>query len=107
MTSAEITEIILALIGLLGTIITIVFVPYVKKKTTAEERKLVYLIVSEAVYAAEQIYKGMSNKSVEKYDYVTKHLKTEFNLKLSEKELKVLIEAAVAELRLAEGKLNA
>ena len=53
---------------------------------------------TEAVKAAEQIFNA-SGLGIDKYDFVVKYIKAEFNLKLTEKELKVLIEAAVQELK--------
>lgn len=98
MTSDQIVQIILALIGLAGTLITVFLVPLIKSKTTTEQREFTALVVTEAVKAAEQIFNA-SGLGIDKYDFVVKYIKTEFNLKLTEKELKVLIEAAVQELK--------
>lgn len=98
MTSDQIVQIILALIGLAGTLITVFLVPLIKSKTTTEQREFAALVVAEAVKAAEQIFNA-SGMGIDKYDFVVKYIKAEFNLKLTEKELKVLIEAAVQELK--------
>lgn len=98
MTNDQIVQIILALIGLAGTLITVFLVPLIKSKTTTEQREFAALVVTEAVKAAEQIFNA-SGLGIDKYDFVVKYVKAEFNLKLTEKELKVLIEAAVQELK--------
>lgn len=98
MTSSDITQIILTLIGLAGALISAFLVPYIKVKTTKEQRDFAKKVVKEAVRAAEQIF-DLGGQGIEKYDFVAKYIKAEFNLKLSEKELKVLIEAAVNEVK--------
>lgn len=98
MTNSDITQIILALIGLVGALISAFLVPYIKAKTTKEQRDFAEKVIKEAVRAAEQIF-DLGGQGIEKYDFVVKYIKAEFNLKLSEKELKVLIEAAVNEIK--------
>lgn len=98
MTNDQIVQIILALISLVGTLIGVFLVPLLRSKTTREQREFAALVVREAVKAAEQIF-NLSGQGIEKYDFVVKYIKSEFDLKLTEKELKVLIEAAVRELK--------
>ena len=50
-------KIILAVISLLGTIVTVVLVPYIKSKTTEKQRDNIYTLISIAVSAAEQVLK--------------------------------------------------
>lgn len=102
MTSEQITQIILALIGLVGTIIGGVLIPYIRTKTTKTQRENVYAIIKLAVQAAEQIF-NKGGQGIEKYDYVVKYIKN-MGVKISEKDLKVLIESAVKELQLAQNE---
>ena len=103
MTSEQITQIILAAFGLVGTLIGTLLVPYIRSKTTAEQRKNVYTIIKFAVQAAEQIF-NKGGQGVEKYDYVVKYVKS-LGIKIEEKDLKILIESAVKELNLMQPEL--
>ena len=98
------TNIILALIGLLGTIITYVAVPYFKAKTTKEQRDGMYFWVKTAVAAAEMIY-NEKGKGLLKKEYVVAFL-VERGINININELEVLIEAAVKELNLTKETLN-
>lgn len=97
MTPEQITQIILAVISIIGTLIGAFLVPLIRTKTTKEQREFAEKVVREAVRAAEQIF-NLQGQGIEKYDFVIKYIKAEFKLSLSEKEIKVLIEAAVNEL---------
>ncbi|MDU5080211.1 phage holin, LLH family [uncultured Tissierella sp.] len=95
-------KIILGLIGLLGTIVTYVLVPYLKSKTTKEQRENIYFLVSLAVQAAEQIYikPGQGEK---KKEYVINYLNSR-GIKLTVEDLNIFIEAAVKELNIIQDK---
>jgi len=69
----DITQIIVALIGLLGVIITSVVVPYIKSKTTAEQWLTIKSWTITAVNAAEVIFKG-AGKGAEKREYVLNYI---------------------------------
>lgn len=97
MTPEQITQIILAVISIIGTLIGAFLVPLIRTKTTKEQREFAEKVIREAVRAAEQIF-NLQGQGIEKYDFVIKYIKAEFKLSLSEKEIKVLIEAAVNEL---------
>lgn len=97
MTPEQITQIILAVISIIGTLIGAFLVPLIRTKTTKEQREFAEKVIREAVRAAEQIF-NLQGQGTEKYDFVIKYIKAEFKLSLSEKEIKVLIEAAVNEL---------
>ena len=103
MTSEQITQIILALITLVGTIVGTFLVPYLKIKTTKEQRENTYIIIKYAVQASEQIF-NKGGQGIEKYDYVVKYIKG-LGIKVDEKDLKVLIESAVKELTLVQNEL--
>lgn len=103
LTSEQITQIILAVIGLISTIVGTFLIPYIRTKTTKEQRENIYTIVKFAVQAAEQIF-NKGGQGIEKYDYVVKYIKS-LGIKVEEKDLKILIESAVKELALAQNEL--
>ena len=87
----DLTKIIIALLGLLSTIITYKLIPWIKANTNAKQQQLLRIAVETAVFAAEQIYG--SGAGEKKYQYVADWLKErgyEFD--------KADVEAAVYEL---------
>lgn len=98
----NLTEIIVALIGLLGLIITGVLVPYIRSKTTAEQRENIYTIVLLAVQAAEQIF-FKPGEGEKKKQFVIDYLSSR-GIKLTIEDLNILIEAAVKELNIIQQK---
>lgn len=96
MSSEAWVKIILALIGLIGTVITYVAVPYLKQKTTTAQRENIEFWVYMGVAAAEQIFQ-IPKSGEEKKQFVVEYL-VRLGIKLSEQELNILIEAAVYEL---------
>lgn len=96
----DITEIIIAVIGLLGTIITAILVPYIKGKLNADRQRELARWVKIAVAAAEQLFAG-SNMGQEKRAYVLKWLADNgYNVDDSRilSEVELLIEAFVSGL---------
>lgn len=93
----NITPIIVALIGLLSTIITAVLIPYFKSKTTAEQRENIFFWAKKAVEAAEQIYKEHGQGKLKK-EYVKQFL-AEHGITLDEKQIDVVIESAVIQMK--------
>jgi len=93
-------KIVLGVISILGAIITYMVVPYLKSKTSKEQRETIMFWVSVAVSAAEQIFneRGMGE---EKKKFVVGFL-VEKGIKVSLDELDVLIESVVKELNLAQ-----
>lgn len=93
-------RIVLGVISILGAIITYMVVPYLKSKTSKEQRETIMFWVSVAVSAAEQIFneRGMGE---EKKKFVVGFL-VEKGIKVSLDELDVLIESAVKELNLVQ-----
>jgi hypothetical protein len=87
-------------IPILGAILTYLIVPFIKSRTTKEQRDEVYFWVRVAVSAAEQIYKE-KGKGVEKKEYVVKFLGS-MGINSTIQELDALIEAAVKELNLIQ-----
>lgn len=68
----DITEIIVALIGLLGIIITSVIVPYIKSKTTKQQQETILSIAKIAVYAAQQLFES----NTDKFNYASNYMYT-------------------------------
>lgn len=92
----DITPIVEALIVLMGAVITCIVVPYIRSKTTVEERKEVNEWVKIAVSAAEQIYKGFG-RGAEKKEYVLKWLENR-GITYDADTIDALIESAVYDL---------
>ena len=65
----DITQIIVAVIGLISLIITSVIVPWIKSKTSSAQWDTIESWVSTAVEAAEVIYQG-AGRGEEKREYV-------------------------------------
>ena len=98
----DLTQIILAIITLIGAFLTKYLVPLIKKKILSEDNKLsdnqrmlIKLAIQTAVTAAEQIYK--SEEGEQKKDYVLALLKSQgFDVDTS--AIDAEIEAAVLNL---------
>lgn len=97
-------------IPILGAILTYMIIPYLKAKTTSNQREYVYEWVKMAVYAAEQMAAaGLINIPKKEYvvNYINRKLEEkEIKLKLTVEDLNAMIEAAVRELRIAQGELG-
>lgn len=93
----DITEIVIAIVGLIGTLITAFAIPYIRSKTTAEQQRKINLWVAVAVQAAEMIYTD-SGQGAAKKNYVVEYLAAQ-GIKLDADTLDVLIESAVYELK--------
>ncbi|MEI6296270.1 MAG: phage holin, LLH family [bacterium] len=98
-------KIVLAIISILGTLVTSFLVPYIKSKTTAEQLANVKFWVEIAVKAAEQIF-DIPESGEDKKAYVLKFLATK-GIVLTVEELNALIESAVKELNLTQELLVA
>jgi type II secretory pathway pseudopilin PulG len=99
-----ITIIIRAVLGLLAVLITGQLIPWLKERTTAEQRSKFAAVVITLVRAAEQIFKTLSGKpdsGKTKKQWVLEQVQT-LGLTVSEAELDALIESAVLGLRLSE-----
>ena len=94
-------QIILALIGLLGTAITAIVVPLIKAKYDAEKRAKVYEYIEIAVNAAEQILKVEDPTGQKRKQFVVDYLNNK-GLKVSMQDLNMMIEAAVNQLNMIQ-----
>ena len=99
-----VVNIILALIAFLGSIITGVLVPYIKKSKNKNNLMITKMIVDMLVTAAEEIFVG-KGKGDEKYKWVYNEL-VKRHPKIDEKEAKILIESAVNELHNVQNSLK-
>lgn len=88
-----ITEI---LIPLLCFVLTIYVIPFLKEKK-------IYNYVKIAVEAAEQMF-NESGKGKEKFDYVKEWVQSKF--RISDEDLKNIIESVVYNINIAKGKNN-
>lgn len=96
--------IVKVIIPILGAIITYLIVPFIRQKTTKEQRENIYFWVKVAVQAAEMIYKGKGQGKLKK-EYVVDFLVSK-GINITIQELDVLIEAAVKELNIIQEKVG-
>ena len=95
----DITQVVVALIGLISVIITTVVVPYYKSKTTKEQRDNIAFWTKLAVEAAEKIFKEAGQGKAKK-EYVKQFL-ADHGIHLDETQLDVVIESAVLQMQIA------
>lgn len=93
----NITPIVVAFCGLIGTILTVIVAPLIKAKTTAQQQAMIQSFVNIAVAAAEQIFVE-SGKGAEKKAYVLEWLAAR-GIAVDEDALDAMIEAAVYALK--------
>lgn len=98
-------QIILAIIALLGTVMTAVVAPYIKSKYTEAKRNEIYRYAEIAVLAAEQIFKIQDPDGSNRKQYAIDFLNSK-GFKLSPQELDIIIEAAVKELNFITQELK-
>ena len=97
-------QIVLGLITIIGALMTYIIIPYIKTKTTKEQRDTVVFWVKFAVKAAEQLFPEAKSGEYKK-EYVINFL-TEKGIKITMADLEVLIEATVEELNSAKEQLK-
>ena len=86
-------------------LITRYVVPWIKKRIKAEEMNDIEKWAKKAVLKAQQVFK--TKPGDDKKAYVTKFLKELLiakNIALSDEQLDILIEAAVKQMKMEEGK---
>lgn len=93
----DLTEIIVALIGLVAAVLTSFLVPYLKQKMTAERFNEMQMWVNIAVKAAEMLYTG-TGRGGEKKAYVIEFLNSK-GYTLDATSIENMIEAAVLEMQ--------
>ena len=96
----DITQIVIALIGLMSAVITSVIVPLVKAKTSANQQVIIASLSRTAVLAAQQMYDSDEGQKKKEYavSYVAQLMK-KHGVTLSSEEVGAAVEAAVKELK--------
>ena len=93
----DVTQIIVAVIGLIGLVLSTVLVPLLRAKATKEQWDNAMFWVKLAVQSAEQIYNQQGMGEAKK-KYVEEFLKNH-NITLDPAQIDVAIEAAVQQLK--------
>lgn len=99
-------QIILALIPILGTVLTVYIIPYIKEKIGNEKLAKYEYWASMAVEAAELIYKEQGMGETKK-KYVVNFLNEMFNknkIVITEEQIEILVESCVKEMKMNESK---
>ena len=97
-------SLILAIIPVLGTIITVFIIPLIKEKIGAEKLARYEYWADLAVKAAEMLWTETGH-SEDKKQYVVEFLTNMFNKKkvvITEEQMNILIESAVKQLKIEE-----
>lgn len=102
MNTIDITPVVNAVIALAATVVSVFLFPWIKSKTTAQQRSELVAWAKIGVAAAEQIYVGQG-RGDEKKQYVLEFLKSK-GFDLNEESVNNAIEAAVKQLN-TEGLL--
>ena len=97
----DLTQIILAVITLIGALITRYLIPWIKEKTNEKQFEALKLLAKVGVYAAEQIFSTEQWK--EKKQYVLDFLKKN-GYEIDAPAVDALIESLVRELRIEQGE---
>lgn len=92
----DITMIINAIIALIAAVISAFVIPWIKSKTTSQQREELIAWVKIGVAAAEQIYQG-EKRGAEKKQYVLDFLANN-GISFDEESVNAAIEAAVKQL---------
>lgn len=102
MNTIDITPVVNTVIALAATVVSVFLTPWIKSKTTAQQRSELVAWAKIGVAAAEQIYVGQG-RGDEKKQYVREFLKSK-GFDLNEESVNNAIEAAVKQLN-TEGLL--
>ena len=93
----DLTEVVIAVIGLVVATMSTILVPYLKQKMSADKFNEMQVWVNIAVKAAEMLYAG-TGRGEEKKKYVTEFLNSK-GCTLDAASIENMIEAAVLEMR--------
>ena len=96
----DLTQIILAVITLIGAVITRYLIPWIKSKTDERQFEALKILAKVGVYAAEQLFSTQEWK--EKKQYVLDFLKQN-GYEVDAPAVDALIESLVRELRIEQG----
>lgn len=98
-------EIILGIIGILGTVLTGIVVPYIKEKVGNEKLSKYKEWTALAVKSAEMIFNEQGMGETKK-EYVVNFLNEMFNknkVVITPQQIEILLEAAVKAMKIDEG----
>ena len=95
----DLTQIILAVITLIGAIITRYLIPWIKGKVDERQYEALKILARTGVFAAEQLFSSEQWK--EKKEYVVNLLK-ENGYSVDDTAVDALIESLVRELRIVQ-----
>lgn len=93
-----------ALVVLIGAVVTRYVVPWLKARTTAQDRETVFVLIKALVSAAEQVADARGLDAEGKKEWVMARAREA--LRISEEELDALVEAMVREMRQVEASLH-
>lgn len=96
----DLTQIILAVITLIGALVTRYLIPWIKEKTNERQFEALKILAKVGVYAAEQLFSTEQWK--EKKQYVLDFLKQN-GYEIDAPAVDALIESLVRELRIEQG----
>ena len=102
----KIFQIILTLIPVLGSILTLYVIPFIKEKIGNEKLAKYEEWTKLAVQSAEMMFKAQG-MGADKKAYVVKFLNEKFNKKkvvITKEQIEILIEACVKQMKLEESK---
>ena len=106
--SINVTEIIVALIGTLATVLTAVAIPWIRAKIGSQRWEQFMQIISVAVHAAEQMADaGVLDDSFQKLEYAlarVKEMLTKQGITYDDDIIRAAIEAAVLTLKQNQNK---
>lgn len=100
----DITNLVIAVIGVLLTVVTAVVVPLIKTKLNANQIAIVERLASIAVYAAQQLFNV--EDSQQKKEYAVMCVKDElskYGISFSEEDIEVYIESALKSIKVSQG----
>ena len=96
----DLTQIILAIITMIGALITRYLIPWIKSKLTDHQYDMLAALVRVGVYAAEQLFTTEQWEAKKKY---VVDLLEENGYSVDTTAVDALIEATVRELRIEQG----
>lgn len=96
----DLTQIALAVIALIGTVLTGFVIPLLKSKLTQNQQETLEAVIQTGVYAAEQLFKKPSS-GAEKLQYVKDYL-AKLGYDVDTEAIRAAIEAEVKMLSIFE-----
>ena len=101
-----ITAVAVACVPLLGAWITSTAIPWIRARTTSEQRKIALAVIKTAVAAAEQLLKsGVLQEKEDRLPYVERQAEArllEAGVRMGKERLRPMIEEAVLDLRIRQ-----